>query len=120
MQLRALAQVRTLLLGAVLAALVIPLTAYGANAIKSSTNDATIQREAELYQIDQVERTFHKAGSTHNVNLMMSLLAPGATFNIGTKTYIGKTRSEGSSRLRTPPSSPRTTGNRTHRRTRSG
>ena len=38
--------------------------------------DQTVQKEAELYQIDQVERAFHLAGSTHNVNLMMSLLPP--------------------------------------------
>jgi hypothetical protein len=90
MRLRALGQVRTLVLGGILGALVVPLTGYGANAIVSSGPDATVQRQAELYQIDQVERTFHRAGSTHDVNLMMSLWAPGATFNIGANTYIGK------------------------------
>jgi len=90
MQLRALRPVRTLLLAGVLAALFAPLAAYGGSSVKISRADATTERQAELYQIDQVEKTFHKAGSTHNVDLVMSLFAPGATFNVGTSTYTGK------------------------------
>ena len=90
MQLQTLRPVRTLLLAGVLAALFAPLAAYGGSSVRGSRTDATTERQADLYQIDQVERTFHKAGSTHNVDLMMSLWAPGATFNIGTSTYTGK------------------------------
>ena len=50
----------------------------------------TAQKDAALYQIDQIEQTWHKAASTHNVNLMMTLWAPGAVFNIGTETLTGK------------------------------
>jgi SnoaL-like domain len=81
---------KTLLIGGVLAALVVTLTACGGGSSKSSAAEQAMQRQAELYQISQVERTFHRAGSTHNVNLMMTLWAPGATFNIGTDTYTGK------------------------------
>ncbi len=56
----------------------------------SSASDQEIQKDATLFQIDQIERTFHKAGSTHNVNLMMSLFAPGAVFNLGLETFSGK------------------------------
>ena len=49
-----------------------------------------MQKEAALYEIEGIEKTFHKAATTHNVNLMMSLFAPGAVFNIGTETYTGK------------------------------
>jgi hypothetical protein len=94
MRRRTVAQVRTLIAAGCVAALVVPpLTASGgtsATAAKLSAKDATMQREADLYEIDQLERTFHRAGSTHNVNLMMSLWAPGSTFNIGTNTYTGK------------------------------
>jgi|SRR4051794_4695741 hypothetical protein len=70
-----------------LAALVVALvTGCGASA-KASARD---QRIVDTYEIDQIEKAFHKAGSTHNVNLMMSLWAPGSTFNIGTQTYTGK------------------------------
>ena len=43
----------------------------------ASAADAAMQRQADLYQIDQIEAKFHKATSTHNLNLMMSLFAPG-------------------------------------------
>ena len=72
-------------IGCVMAVGAIFLTGCGAH-----RPDQTVQREAELYQIDQVERAFHQAGSTHNVNLMMSLFAPGAVFNLGLETFSGK------------------------------
>ena len=61
-----------------------PLVALqiGGGAATASSNDATIQREADLYQIDQIEVKFHRATSHHDINLMMSLWAPGAVFNI--------------------------------------
>ena len=52
-------------------------------------NDA-VQREADPYLIDQVEVKFHRATSTHDLNLMMSLWAPGAVFNIDQQTLTGK------------------------------
>src|SRR5438045_1025780 len=86
---RSARQIRTLLVGSALAAMVIPLAACSDNSSAASAADATIQREAIHYQIEQVEQTFHKAGSTDDVDLMMTLWAPGATFNIGTETYTG-------------------------------
>jgi len=56
---------------------------------KPSAAQAKIAREAALYEIEVIEKTFHQAATTHNVNLMMSLFAPGAVFNIGTETYTG-------------------------------
>ena len=47
-------------------------------------------READLYEITQIEAKFHRATSHHDLNLMMSLWAPGSVFNIGTSTLIGK------------------------------
>jgi hypothetical protein len=90
MQLRRLFRIRTLGVACALAALALPLTACGDGSAAASANEAKNQQEATLYEIDQVEKTFHKAGSERNVNLMMSLWAPGATFNIGTSTYTGK------------------------------
>ena len=57
---------------------------------KPTAGQAKMAREAALYEIEGIEKTFHKAATTHNVNLMMSLFAPGAVFNIGTETYTGK------------------------------
>src|SRR5437879_234406 len=50
----------------------------------------TAQKLAEMYRIDQIEKTWHKAASTKNIDLMMSLWAPNATFTIAGQTYSGK------------------------------
>ena len=42
------------------------------------------------YAIDQIEADWHKAASTKDVDLMMSLWADDATFTIGTRTLAGK------------------------------
>src|SRR6266508_4443073 len=78
---------RMVVLGVVLA---VSLAGCGGSG-KKSTAGQGVQRQADLYAIDQIERTWHKASSTHNVDLMMTLWAPDATFNIGTETLTGKT-----------------------------
>ena len=56
----------------------------------ASRVDATMQRDANLWQIEQIEARFHRATSYHDLNLMMSLWAPGAVFNIDQETLTGK------------------------------
>jgi ketosteroid isomerase-like protein len=65
------------------------LTACGGSGKKSAA-EQQLQVQADSYAIDQIERTWHQASSTQNVDLMMTLWAPDATFNIGTETLIGK------------------------------
>jgi hypothetical protein len=90
MKMRPLIRTRTLLLVGVLAALVVPVAASGSSSARLSSVDAVTQREADLYQLEQVEVKFHRATSTHNLNLMMSLWAPGAVFNIDQQSLTGK------------------------------
>ncbi len=71
------------------AAVVLSLTACGGSS-KSSASQEALQRNADIYSIDEIERTWHKASSTQDVDLMMSLWASDATFNIGTETLTGK------------------------------
>ena len=78
----------TLLGGCSLAFAAASLAGCGSSA--TSASDQTMQRDATRYQIDLIERTFHRAMSTHDVNLMMSLFAPGAVFNLGLETFSGK------------------------------
>jgi SnoaL-like domain len=70
--------------------LAVPLTAFGRPTGTTSSRDDVTQREADMYLIDQVEVKFHRATSTHDLALMMSLWAPGAVFNIDQKTLVGK------------------------------
>ena len=51
---------------------------------------SSAQKLAERYRIDNIEKTWHKAASRKNVDLMMSLWAPKATFTIAGKTYKGR------------------------------
>jgi len=81
---------RTLIGACALAGIVVALTAGCGGGSKASTTDATLQKEANLYEIDQIETKFHEALSKHNLNLMMSLFAPGAVFNIDQQALTGK------------------------------
>jgi ketosteroid isomerase-like protein len=51
---------------------------------------ADVQKQADLYAINQIEVNWHKAASTHDVDLMMSLWADNATFTTASQTYSGK------------------------------
>jgi ketosteroid isomerase-like protein len=72
-------------------AMVLVAAACGGSGSKSAAGEQA-QHQADLYTIDQIERTWHKAASTQNVDLMMSLWADDATFNIGTETLRGRTQ----------------------------
>ena len=89
MEMRNPVRARTLLIVGVLAVL-LPLSAFAGTSTKASAKDNAVQREADLYLIDQVEVKFHRATSKHDLNLMMSLWAPGAVFNIDQQTLTGR------------------------------
>jgi len=76
-------------IGAGLAVGALALTGCGGSSSPSAA-DQTVRRLAALYEIDQIERTWHQAASTHNLDLMMSIWAPGATMSYGGLTYTGK------------------------------
>jgi hypothetical protein len=68
-------------------ALAIAGTAYSS---WSSSSGLSVQKQADLYQIDQIEKTYHKATSTKNLDLMMKIWAPHSSFTLGGKTTTGK------------------------------
>jgi len=90
MKIQPLLRTRTLLVLGILAALALPFAASGGTSTKLSATNTKAQNEADLYELEQVEVKFHRATSTHNLNLMMSLWAPGAVFNIDQQTLTGK------------------------------
>ena len=82
---------RALLGAGVLAAVVLAASGCGGSSSTSSGSSADLQRQADLYQIDQIERKWHQSISRHDVGLMMSLWAPNATFTPAPgQTYTGK------------------------------
>jgi hypothetical protein len=80
---------RMLAAGIGLALIVTALAGCGGSG-KPSASDQQMQKDATMWQISQIEVAFHRATSTHNLNLMMSLWAPGAVFNIDQQTLTGK------------------------------
>jgi hypothetical protein len=83
---------RKLLMAATLVGVGVLIGGYGAWGKDSGTNT---QKLANLYQIDKIEKTWHKAASKKNLDLMMSLWAPRATFTVSGKTYRGKSAIRG-------------------------
>ncbi|MBV8590779.1 MAG: nuclear transport factor 2 family protein [Acetobacteraceae bacterium] len=64
-------------------------------AMLAFTLAATVRAQAEenaedFMQMHQIEITFHEAGTTKNLDLMLSLFADDATLTSGGKTYTGK------------------------------
>ena len=74
-------------IGAALVALAAPLAAYGG---WSTSSGPSLQKTADLYAIEKIEKIWHRSTSKKNLNLMMSLWAPGAVMTNGGKTYTGK------------------------------
>jgi ketosteroid isomerase-like protein len=56
----------------------------------SAAPASDVQKQADLYAINQIEVKWHKASSTKDLDLMMSLWADDATFTTSAKTYSGK------------------------------
>ncbi|MGH2594833.1 MAG: YybH family protein [Actinomycetota bacterium] len=62
-------------------------------ACRSGTDTSSqdrLQLRADRYAIEQIEVNWHKASSTKDLDLMMSLWADDATATLGGKTYTGK------------------------------
>ena len=56
----------------------------------SSASEQEMRRNSDLWQIDQLQRSFHRATSRKDVDLMMSLYAPNATFTFPGTIAAGK------------------------------
>jgi ketosteroid isomerase-like protein len=68
--------------------LAVSLTACGSSPTKASQSPQ--QTELDTYRIEQIEVNWHKASSTKDLDLMMSLWADDATATLGGQTYTGK------------------------------
>jgi ketosteroid isomerase-like protein len=79
--------VLALSIGAAVGALVVSLAAGGSSTSSASKQD--LQRQADLWTIDKLEKDFHKATSRKDIELMMSLWAANATFTAGGHSAVG-------------------------------
>ena len=79
-----------LVVGGAAGVLIASLAAWGGSST-STTPEETIRRHADMWAIDQLEKSFHQATSRKDIDLMMSLWAPNATLTIGPgQTAAGK------------------------------
>jgi ketosteroid isomerase-like protein len=78
---------RTLIAGLAFAALLAACSSQNSAALSAAR---ATQQQADLYAIDQVEVTWHKAASTKDVDLMMTLWADNARFIVGTTVLTGR------------------------------
>jgi ketosteroid isomerase-like protein len=85
---------RKVVTSVVLGLVVLSLAACGGSSGDSAA-EKEIQRQADLYAIGQIQTTFHRALSEKDIDLMMSVWAPDATFTLGsgqTKTGTAEIR----------------------------
>ncbi len=73
---------RRLLIGVALGVVVVCLAACR-DSSTSSTAEQDLRRQADLWEIDQIEKDFHQATTMKDIDLMMSLWAPSATLTVG-------------------------------------
>jgi hypothetical protein len=78
-----------LVVGLAIGVLVVSLAAWGGSD-DSSASDQAMQRKADLWSVDQLEKNFHRATTQQNIDLMMSLYASNATFTVPGSTAVGK------------------------------
>ena len=72
---------RRLLIVGVLAAMAVSFAACGDSSSDAET--AALQLKADKYEIEQIEKVFHQAMTTKDIDLMVSLWAPNATMTVG-------------------------------------
>jgi uncharacterized protein (TIGR02246 family) len=80
---------RTLVMCGALASLVVSLSACGTSQASSSAEEE-MSRNADRWEIDQLEKKFHQATTKHDIDLMVSLYAPNATLIFASNTAVGK------------------------------
>jgi ketosteroid isomerase-like protein len=81
---------RDLLILAIVAGGMVVAACGSVSAAQTTPQIATLQKQADMYKIDQIEVTWHKAASIKDLDLMMTIWADNATLQIGTLTYSGK------------------------------
>lgn len=74
---------RRLVIGGGLGIFIISVVLVACSGSNAGSSDDQSRRFRDMWEIDQIEKDFHKATSLKDIELMLSLYAPNATFTVG-------------------------------------
>jgi ketosteroid isomerase-like protein len=86
---------RKLVIGGALGVFLISVVLVACGGSGTDASDAEARRVQDMWEIDKIEKDFHEATSVKDIELMMSLYAPNATFTVGggeTAVGVGEIR----------------------------
>jgi ketosteroid isomerase-like protein len=74
---------RKLVIGGALAVFLLSMVLAACSGSSDGSGDDQARRFQDMWEIDQIEKNFHKATTTKDIDLMLSLYAPNATMTVG-------------------------------------
>ena len=74
---------RKLLMGGALGVVLLSVVLGACSGSGTGSADEQARLDQDRYEIDQIEKNFHHATTTKDIDLMMSLYAPNATMTVG-------------------------------------
>jgi ketosteroid isomerase-like protein len=74
---------RKLVIGGALGVFLLSVVLVACGGSGGDVADAEARRFQDMWEIDQIEKDFHEATSVKDIELMVSLYAPNATFSVG-------------------------------------
>ena len=74
---------RKLLIGGALGVVLLSVVLVACSGSGTGSADEQARLDQDRYEIDQIEKNFHHATTTKDIDLMMSLYAPNATMTVG-------------------------------------
>ena len=74
---------RKLVIGGALGVVLLSVVLVACGGSGADSTDEALQLSQDKWEIDQIEKDFHHATTTKDIDLMMSLYAPNATMTVG-------------------------------------
>ncbi len=74
---------RRFVIGGVLGVFIISVVLAACGGSGAGSTDAQARRFQDMWEIDQIEKDFHRAQTQKDIELMVSLYAPNATMTVG-------------------------------------
>ena len=74
---------RRFVFGGVLGVFIISVVLAACSGSGAGSTDAQARRFQDMWEIDQIEKNFHRAQTQKDIDLMVSLYAPNATMTVG-------------------------------------